>query len=102
MSEATHATVASFAMDMAREAENRATLHELIVPGVRQHPGVVSGHWMLDREADVSVVVVTFTSLDAARAFAHTVTNNAANQTAAGLKLIHIRLVEVEASFLHP
>lgn len=101
MSGTTHATVASFAMDMAREAETSRTLHELIVPGVRQHPGVVSGHWMMDREADESVVVVTFTSLDAAQAFAHNVTNNAANQAAAGLRLISIRLVEVEASFLH-
>jgi quinol monooxygenase YgiN len=102
MSEATYATVASFAMDVARAAENRVTLHELIVPGVRRHPGVVSGHWMMDREADESVVVVTFTSLDAAQAFVQNVTNNAANQAAAGMKLIRIRLVEVEASFLHP
>jgi hypothetical protein len=102
MSEATHATVASFAMDMAREAETRATLHELIVPSVSRHPGVVSGHWMMDREADESVVVVTFTSLDVAQAFADNVTNNAANQAAAGLTLIRIRLVEVDASFVHP
>ena len=57
---------------------------------------------MMDREAQESVAVVTFTSRDAAEAFRRDVTSNAENQAAAGVELRQIRLVEVEASFLSP
>lgn len=102
MSEASYATIATFGRDLTREAVSRQGLHEFIVPRVRQHGGVVSGHWMMDREARESVAVVTFTSRDAAEAFRRHVADNAENQAAAGVELRQIRLVEVEASFPSP
>ena len=102
MSDARYATIATFGRDLTREAVSRQGLNEFIVPGVRRHGGVVSGHWMMDREAQESVAVVTFTSRDAAEAFRRDVTSNAENQAAAGVELRQIRLVEVEASFLSP
>jgi hypothetical protein len=55
VSEATHATVATFRIDISRADQQRQGLHELIVPGVRRHPGFVSGNWMVDREAATSL-----------------------------------------------
>jgi hypothetical protein len=79
-------------------AQQRRGLHDFIVPSVRQHPGFVSGNWLLDREAGQSVAVITFTSREAAESLRENVENNAANQTAAGVELIDIRLLEVQAS----
>ncbi len=42
--------------------------------------------------------MITFESRDAAEALRENVRNNAANQAAAGIELIEIRLLEVEAS----
>jgi hypothetical protein len=102
MSDATHATIATFGRDPAREAASSEALHAFIVPGVRRHPGVVTGHWMFDRDTGESTVVVTFTSRDAAESFRRNVTANAENQAAAGVELKGIRLVEVEAGFVQP
>ena len=98
MSEATHATVATFRMDMSRLEGQRRGLHDFIVPSVRRHSGFVSGHWLLDREAGRSVAVITFTSREADELLRENVKDNAANQAAAGLDLIDIRLLEVQAS----
>ena len=68
MSEATHATMATFRMDMSREDEQRRGLREFLVPRVSQHTGFLGGHWILDREAQESVVVVIFSSRDPAEA----------------------------------
>ena len=57
-----------------------------------------SWHWMLDREAQESVVVVIFSSRDAAEAFQKNVEGNAANQAAAAIKLVKICVLEVTAS----
>lgn len=102
MTDATHATIATFAMDPARVAEVRPILHDVIVPSVREFPGVVSGHWLTDGGGDESVAVVTFTSREAADAFAQNVRGNVTNQAAVGIELVSLRLVDVEASFLHP
>jgi hypothetical protein len=53
---------------------------------------------MLDREAEESVVVVTFSSRDTAEAFQKNVESNAANQAAAAIELVKIRVLEVTAS----
>jgi heme-degrading monooxygenase HmoA len=98
MSEATHATMATFRMDMSREDEQRRGLREFLVPRVNQHAGFLGGHLMLDREAQESVVVVIFSSRDAAEAFQKNVEGNAANQAAAAIKLVKIRVLEVTAS----
>jgi hypothetical protein len=102
MSQPTYATVATFRMDMSRIDEGRHGLYAIVVPGVRKHPGFVSGNWLLDREAGQSVAVITFESRDAAEALRENVRNNAANQAAAGIELIEIRLLEVEASANNP
>ena len=98
MGEATHATVASFRLDMSRADLQRQGLHERIVPGVRLHPGFVSGTWMLDRESATSLAVITFDSREAAESFRSNVRDNAANQAAVGVELVDIRLLEVQAS----
>ena len=98
MNSPTHATLATFRMDLSREAEQREGLNHMIVPGVRASPGFVAGCWTLDRAASESVVLVTFDSIEAAKAFADNVRANASNQMAVGIELLAIRIVEVSAS----
>ena len=98
MSSPTHATLATFRMDLSREAEQREGLTRLIVPGVRSSPGFVTGCWTLDRATSESVVMITFDSIEAAEALANNVRANAPHQTAAGIELMSIRIVEVSAS----
>jgi len=97
MTDATHATLATFRMDPNREAEQREGLERLIVPGVRSAPGFVSGCWTLDRPEQESVVLVTFTSAATAEAFAESVRANAEHQRAVGIDLVSVRVVEVSA-----
>jgi hypothetical protein len=94
----THATLATFNVDLAREAEQRAGLEQMIVPGVRAAPGVVSGHWTLDREASQSIVLITYASQAAAEAMVENIRGNAANQAQAGLELVSVRVLEVVAT----
>lgn len=95
--QATHATLATFRIDLAREADQQRVLEDVIVPGVMKAPGFVSGHWTIDRDAGDSTVLVTFESAADARSFASDVEANAPNQARAGLELLSIRLVEVVA-----
>lgn len=91
----THATLATFDVDLSREAEQRKGLDQMIVPGVRGTPGVVSGHWTLDREASQSIVLITYSTRGAAEAMAENIRGNAANQAQAGLELLSVRILEV-------
>ena len=95
MTGATHATLATFRMDLTREAEQRGVLEHVIVPGVAASPGFVSGHWTLDRETSHSYVLLTFESADHAEAMASNVRGNAENQQAAGIELLSIQVLEV-------
>jgi hypothetical protein len=97
VSEPTHATIATFRMDMSREDEQRRGLREFLVPRVSQHAGFLGGTWMLDREAAETVVVVTFSSRQAAEAFQANVESNAASKAAA-IELVGIRVLDVMAS----
>ena len=94
----THATLATFRMDPAREAEQREGLHRMIVPNVRQAPGFVSGCWTRNRETNESVALVTFSSREHAESFAENVRSNAANQAAVGIEILSMAIVEVSAS----
>ncbi len=96
--QATHATLATFRIDLSREAEQQQVLENVIVPGVMKAPGFVSGHWTVDRDAGESTVLVAFESAVDAKSFAGSVEANAANQAQAGLELVSIRIVEVVAS----
>lgn len=98
MPSATHASLATFRMDLSREAEQSEALERFIVPGVRQFPGFVSGHWTLDRATSESVVLLTYESLEAAEAMAENIRGNAANQADAGLELVGVRILEIAAS----
>jgi hypothetical protein len=73
MASATHATLATFRMDLSREAEQREGLERMIVPGVRQFPGFITGHWTVDRTAAESLVLLTYESLAAAQAMAENI-----------------------------
>jgi len=97
MAKPTYATLATFRMDLSREAEQREGLERMIVPGVRAAPGFVTGCWTLDRAAGESVVLITFESLETAEAFATGVRANAVHQEAVGIDLVSIRIVEVSA-----
>lgn len=94
----THATLATFRMDLARDAEQRAALENVIIPGVRQHPGFVSGHWTLDRHTSESIVLLAYESRDAAETMARNIRDNAENQRDVGLELLEVRILEITAS----
>jgi hypothetical protein len=98
MSGPTHATLATFRMDLSREPEQREGLERMIVPGVRAAPGFVTGCWTLDRVTSESVVLITFDSREHAEALASNVRANAPSQAAVGIELVSIRIVEVSAS----
>lgn len=93
-----HATIATFAMDPERHAEQQEGLDRMIVPSVRSSPGFVSGTWTLDRETNESVVLVTFVSAADADAFAASVQANAPHQEAVGIELHSLRVVDVSAT----
>ena len=94
----THATLATFRIDLSRQAEQQQILDDVIVPGVMKAPGFVNGHWTVDRDAGESTVLVTFESAVDAKSFAAGVEANAPNQAGAGLELVSLRIVEVVAS----
>ena len=96
--QATHATLATFVIDLSREAEQRQVLDDLIVPGVMKAPGFVAGYWTLDRDAAESTVLVAFESAVDARNFAGSVEANTPNRARAGIELRSIRIVEVVAT----
>ena len=98
MTAPTHATLATFRIDLAREAEQREGLERMIVPGVRQFPGFISGHWTVDRETSESLVLLTYDSQAAAEAMSENIRGNAENQRRAGLDLVGVRILEVAAS----
>ena len=94
----THAMLATFHMDLSREAEQQEGLNRMIVPSVRSSPGFVSGCWTLDRATSESVAMITFNSMEAAQALATDVRANTPQQLAVGIELNSIRVVEVSAS----
>lgn len=94
----THATLAVFRMDPSLEAEQRQRLEQMIVPGVRQAPGFITGCWTLDRDTNESVVMITFDSIEDAETFASNIRANLQRQAAVGIELLSIRVVEVTAS----
>jgi hypothetical protein len=94
----THATLATFRMDPAREAEQRTGLERMIVPGVQQHPGFVAGTWTLDRETAESFVMLTYASRESADAMRQNIVGNAQNQRFVGIELVAVRVLEVSAS----
>lgn len=95
MTTASYATLAAFQMDASRFEQQRGFLKTVLAPGVRAFPGVVDGHWTLDRSNAESHVLITFTSLEAAERFRNDVQANATNQAANGVALTGIRLLEV-------
>jgi hypothetical protein len=97
-SSATHATLATFRMDLSCESEQREALERFIVPGVQSFPGFVDGHWTLDRDASESLVLLTYETRASAEAMTENIIGNADNQRAAGLDLIGVRILEIAAS----
>ena len=98
MSQPTHASLATFRIDLTREAEQRPVLEGVIVPGVISASGVVAGTWTLDRSSGESLVLITYLSLEAAEAMVENIRGNAENQAASGLELVSVRILEVAAS----
>ena len=98
MPEPTHATLATFRMDLAREAEQRSGLEQMIVPGVKQHAGFIAGTWTLDRERSESFVMLTYSSQESAEEMRENILANADNQRFVGIDLVGVRVLEVSAS----
>ena len=98
MADPTHATIATFSMDLEQRDQQREGLHRMIVPSVRASPGFVSGTWTLDPATNESIVLVAFESEADARAFAANVEANGPHQVAIGIELLSIRIVEVSAT----
>lgn len=98
MTQPSHATLATFQMDLSREAEQRQGLDQMIVPGVQQHPGFVYGTWTLDREASRSFVMLTYDSHASAEAMRANIVGNADNRRFVGIDLVEVRVLEVSAS----
>lgn len=101
MPQPTSAVLASFRIDLEREAEQRTILEDVIVPSVLKAPGFVSGYWTLDRDAGEGVVLITLESAVDAAGLADAVRANAPNQARVGLDLVSIRIVDVVASATH-
>jgi hypothetical protein len=102
MTSPTHATLATFTIDLAQEDRQREALNAFIVPGVRQFPGFVAGSWTIDRGASESLVLITYDSLEAAEAMSENIRGNAQDQAAAGLELVSVRILDVVASAERP
>lgn len=98
MAEPSHATLATVSMDLEREGEQRAGLERFIVPGVRQHPGFVSGTWTQVRESSRSYVMLTYESLESAEAMKGNILDNVDGQAAVGIELVDLRVLEVTAT----
>jgi hypothetical protein len=94
----THATLARFRMDLSRDAEQRDALEQMIVPGVRQHPGFVSGTWTLDRDTAESFVMLTYATRASAEAMQANIVDNAEQQRFVGIELVEVRVLEVAAA----
>jgi len=94
----THATLATFRMDLDREEEQRSGLEQMIVPGVKQHAGFMAGTWTLDRETSESFVMLTYSSQESAAAMRENIVANADNQRFVGIELVGVRVLEVSAS----
>ena len=94
----THAAAATFKIDLTNEQGQRDALEQIVVPGVRSAPGVVTGTWTLDRERSETLVMITYESREAAEAMAANVRGNAENQRASGLELVDVRVLEVVAT----
>jgi quinol monooxygenase YgiN len=93
-----YATLATFRMDPHREEEQLFGLQNMIVPGVRQHPGFVAGTWTRDRSSSESYVMLTFETHESAEAMRQNVIDNSDGQREVGVELIGVRVLEVTAS----
>jgi hypothetical protein len=94
----THATLATFRMDPAREAEQQEGLQKMILPGVRGHPGFVQGTWTLDRQTSECFVMLTYESRESAESMRENIVGNADNQRFVGIELVEVRVLEVSAT----
>ena len=92
-----HATLATFQMDLSLEAQQREGLERMIVPGVSELPGFVGGTGILTARLE-SIVLLTYDSLSAAESMAEDIRGNANIQRHVGLDLVGVRILEVAAS----
>lgn len=95
--EATHAVLSTFNVDPMKRDDQEFGLRNVIVPGVREAPGFVSGIWTRTADGTKSTVLVAFSGEADAREFQATVRANASNQAAVGLTLVDVELVQVIA-----
>jgi hypothetical protein len=96
-SEPTHATIATFRMDMSREDDSGVGYASSSFLGSVSTPASWSAIGCSTRRRRRASFVVTFSSRHAAEAFQKNVESNAANQAAA-IELVKIRVLEVTTS----
>ncbi|HUR49134.1 MAG TPA: hypothetical protein VMY88_06335, partial [Acidimicrobiales bacterium] len=56
----TYASLATFRIDLADEEAQAHALRTMILPSVRSTPGVICGHWTLDRAAGETLVLLHY------------------------------------------
>lgn len=92
-----YAVIGSWTMDPTLVEQGREVLLTRIVPGVRQTPGLVKGYWSGNADSTLSHTFIVFDNLTAAESFAEDVRGNTANQSANGLGLVDLNILEVVA-----
>ncbi len=70
-----HATVVTVSIDPGRAEEAQAHLQSIVVPRVKETPGVVSGYWTRSSDGQHGSSFVLFESEEAAQAAADALTN---------------------------
>lgn len=91
-----HAVIGTWAKDPVLAAQQRAMLLDVIVPGVRQAPGLVKGYWA-DEPGGRSHSFIVFETEAAAEAFAASVRGNAPAQGESGVAVDELVVVAVAA-----
>jgi hypothetical protein len=91
-----YANVVEVDVDSSADPERKG-LHEMVIPRVRQLPGVVSGHWM-EPIGDKGLSVVIFESEEAARAALETMGLKEGSSPAPGVTVLSVQTREVIGS----
>lgn len=98
MSAPSHATLASFDVDLTRGAEQRVGVEQMIVPEVQRHPGFVADTWTLDCRRAGSYVMLAYQSFDSATEMPANIIGGAEAREAVGNDLVEVRVLDVSAA----
>jgi len=92
-----YVVVGVWEMSEGNAEERLAGLRNVIVPGVRQAPGLLKGYWTADVASSRSYTWIMFDDRNCAEAFASDVRANTAEQAKNGVTSISLAVTEVAA-----